>query len=165
MATAAAHKGLACYCCGGSFDAADLVRFSRHPQDGVCAGCAAWLHERSLPVTRKIYPRAGLRFRPPLSCSFCGRNQKQTKKFIAGPGVCICDGCVGRVHTVLAAAGTTVSTSIATIQMVGDENPDEPCSFCGKRRLQVGAMAIATAARICNECLELCDEIVSGNPD
>ena len=30
----------------------------------------------------------------PLCCSFCGKNQKQVKKLIAGPGIFICDECV-----------------------------------------------------------------------
>ena len=29
-----------------------------------------------------------------LKCSFCGKNQKQVKKLIAGPGVYICDECI-----------------------------------------------------------------------
>ena len=29
-----------------------------------------------------------------LSCSFCGKSQKQVKKLIAGPGVYICDECI-----------------------------------------------------------------------
>jgi ATP-dependent Clp protease ATP-binding subunit ClpX len=29
-----------------------------------------------------------------LSCSFCGKPQDETKKLIAGPGVCICDECI-----------------------------------------------------------------------
>jgi ATP-dependent Clp protease ATP-binding subunit ClpX len=28
-------------------------------------------------------------------CSFCGKSQKQVVKLIAGPGVCICDECIG----------------------------------------------------------------------
>ena len=80
---------------------------------------------------------------------------------IAGPGVFICDGCIDRVHTVLAATEKTVSTRIGTIQRVINENREERCSFCGKRRHRVEAMAAAGGARICNECLDLCDEIVS----
>jgi energy-coupling factor transporter ATP-binding protein EcfA2 len=95
-----------------------------------------------------------------LSCSFCGKQQKQVKKLIAGPDARICDGCAGRVHTVLAAPGATASTPIAAIEQVSDESR-ESCSFCGKRRYQVEAMAAARYARICNECLDLCDEIVS----
>ncbi len=29
-----------------------------------------------------------------LSCSFCGKSQKQVLKLIAGPGVYICDECI-----------------------------------------------------------------------
>jgi hypothetical protein len=96
-----------------------------------------------------------------LSCSFCGKHQKEVKKLIAGPDVYICDRCIDRVHTVLAAAGKTGSTPIATIRQVSDEARDEWCSFCGKGRHQVEAMAAAGDARICNECLGLCDEIIS----
>jgi ATP-dependent protease Clp ATPase subunit len=96
-----------------------------------------------------------------LSCSFCGKNQKQVKKLIAGPHAFICDGCLGRVHAVIAEPGQTVSTPVATIQRVGDDAGAEQCSFCQKRRHQVAAMASAGDKRICNECLELCDEIVS----
>jgi len=43
-----------------------------------------------------------------LSCSFCGKQQKQIKKLIAGPSVYICNECIHRVHAVLVAAGKTV---------------------------------------------------------
>lgn len=32
-----------------------------------------------------------------LKCSFCGKSQEQVKRLIAGPGVHICDECVGQV--------------------------------------------------------------------
>jgi ATP-dependent protease Clp ATPase subunit len=109
-----------------------------------------------------------------LSCSFCGKHQKQVKKLIAGPGVFICNGCIDRVHTVLAATARTASTAVATIEHVSEENREDRCSFCGKSRHQAEAMAAAVGVRlqgvkgsgpseprICNECLGLCDEIVS----
>ena len=95
-----------------------------------------------------------------LTCSFCGKSQKQVKKLIAGPHVYICDGCVGHVHAVIAEPGRTVSTPIAMIQQVSDEAGAEQCSFCGKPRYQVAAMTSTGDARICNECLELCDKIL-----
>jgi ATP-dependent protease Clp ATPase subunit len=95
-----------------------------------------------------------------LSCSFCGKSQKQVKKLIAGPQVYICDGCVARVQTVIAEPGRTVSTPIATIQQVSDEAGAEQCSFCGKPRRQVASMTSTGDARICNECLALCDQIL-----
>jgi ATP-dependent protease Clp ATPase subunit len=95
-----------------------------------------------------------------LTCSFCGKSQKQVRKLIAGPQVYICDGCLGPVHAVIAEPSRTVSTPIATIQQVSDEAGAEQCSFCGKPRRQVAAMTSTGDARICNECLELCDQIV-----
>jgi ATP-dependent protease Clp ATPase subunit len=100
-----------------------------------------------------------------LSCSFCGNDQKHVKKLIAGPGVYICDGCVSRADAVIAGYGHTASTPIATIQRVSDEAGAEQCSFCGKRRHQVAAMASAGYTRIiCDECIDLCNEIIEEEP-
>jgi ClpX C4-type zinc finger len=96
-----------------------------------------------------------------LSCSFCGKHQKQIQKLIAGPGAYICNECVKRVHGVLAAAGKTATTPIATIGQVSAADRAEQCSFCGKPRSKITAMASAGHATICNECIELCDEIIS----
>jgi hypothetical protein len=96
-----------------------------------------------------------------LLCSFCGKHQKQVKKLIVGPGARICDRCTDRVHGVLAVVGKTASTPIAVIRQVSDEGPDGWCSFCEKGRHQAWAMAAAGDARICDECLSLCEEIVS----
>jgi ATP-dependent protease Clp ATPase subunit len=99
-----------------------------------------------------------------LLCSFCGTSQKQVKVLIGGSHAYICDECVSRAHAVMAEPGRTASTPIATIGQIGDEAVAQQCSFCGKGRHRVAAMASAGDARICNECLELCDEIVSEVP-
>ena len=38
-----------------------------------------------------------------LSCSFCGKSQKEVKKLIAGPGVYICDECIDLCNDIIAA--------------------------------------------------------------
>jgi ATP-dependent Clp protease ATP-binding subunit ClpX len=38
---------------------------------------------------------------PTLSCSFCGKNQKEVKKLIAGPTVYICDECIGLCNDII----------------------------------------------------------------
>jgi hypothetical protein len=53
---AATQEQVACYCCGESIEASNIVRFDRHPGEGVCIGCAAWLHKRSLPINHEIRP-------------------------------------------------------------------------------------------------------------
>ena len=92
-----------------------------------------------------------------LSCSFCGKSQKQVKKLIAGAHGYICDGCVSRAHAVIAGHGQTAGTPVATIRQVSDKAGADQCSFCGKHRYRVAAMASAGDTRICDECLELCD--------
>jgi ATP-dependent Clp protease ATP-binding subunit ClpX len=37
-----------------------------------------------------------------VSCSFCGKDKEQVSKLIAGPGVYICDECVGLCDDILA---------------------------------------------------------------
>ena len=37
-----------------------------------------------------------------LSCSFCGKSQKEVKKLIAGPSVYICDECISLCNDILA---------------------------------------------------------------
>jgi hypothetical protein len=99
-----------------------------------------------------------------LTCSFCGQHQKQVRYLIAGPAAYICDGCAGRAHTVLSTPGGTASTPIATIVPVTAADRDEWCSFCGKSHHLVEAMAAAGDARICTECLDLCDDIIADSP-
>lgn len=95
-----------------------------------------------------------------LYCSFCGKDQKHVKKLIAGPGVFVCDECVSRVEAVLQ-TGNVTTTRTATLRPVGQQDTADKCSFCGKRRSQVPAMASAGGARICAECVGLCNEIVA----
>lgn len=96
-------------------------------------------------------------------CSFCGREQRQVRKLVAGPDVYICDPCI------LAAVGVTASGRPAkdpNLEPVASSS-QLLCSFCGKARTQVGAL-VSGAARegrksptICDECLGLCGEILS----
>ena len=99
-----------------------------------------------------------------LLCSFCGMSQKQVKVLIGGSHAYVCDECVGRAHAVISEPGRTAGTAIATIGQVRDKAGAKQCSFCGKGRHRVAAMASAGDVRICNECLDLCDEIVSEVP-
>src|SRR5450755_3327336 len=64
-----------------------------------------------------------------LSCSFCGKNQKEVKKLIAGPTVYICDECIGLCNDIIAeeiekeeqSYGLTAVPKPAEIKAVLDE--------------------------------------------
>src|SRR5512133_1868591 len=51
--------------------------------------------------------------RESLSCSFCGKSQKDVKKLIAGPTVYICDECIGLCNDIIAE------------EIAGDEKKDQ----------------------------------------
>jgi hypothetical protein len=107
---------------------------------------------------------------PQLSCTFCGKRQNQVRKLIAGPGVYICGGCVTLARHVIA-DGVTVTTERGPIHAVPGQQPGARCNFCGKQRDQVAAQAgipvpatgklDAGHAVICDQCLDLCDEIIT----
>jgi len=86
--------------------------------------------------------------KPKLVCSFCGKQQDQVQRLVAGPGeVSICDECVAALSR-------------------GSEAPQEEqgvrCSFCGKHQQQVSYLAIGPhGVNICNACLALCREIIA----
>jgi hypothetical protein len=97
-------------------------------------------------------------------CSFCGREQRQVRKLVAGPGgVYICDPCI------MAAIGVTASGRPAKDPSLKPVLADSEliCSFCGKPRFQVQALVSAPARKehdtptICGECVGLCGEILS----
>ena len=58
-------------------------------------------------------------------CSFCGKNQEQVKRLIAGPGaVYICDECVDLCREIIAEeAGGTPATRSASVPVMGVKPP------------------------------------------
>lgn len=93
---------------------------------------------------------SGLRAsRQPLACSFCAKTQHECGKLVAGPAVYICDECISR----LAAEAKTIARSLG----------DQKCSFCGKT-LSLVAAKDGQTAHICDQCLDLCIEILQSVP-
>jgi len=101
---------------------------------------------------------------PPRTCSFCGREQRQVRKLVAGPGgVYICDPCI------MAAVGVSSSGRPAKdpALTIASSDGDLACSFCGKRRADVATLVVgrqsagSSPPTICDECLGLCGEILS----
>lgn len=117
--------------------------------------------------------RRGQRRTPPgdllLACTFCGNEQKQVRKLIAGPGVYICDGCISMAGNLLRSA-QPAATTLGEMKAAPEYATHIQCSFCGKHRGQVDRMVVmpevtvernSANAAICDECLDLCDEIIT----
>jgi ATP-dependent protease Clp ATPase subunit len=47
-------------------------------------------------------------------CSFCGRNQDEVRKLIAGQSVFICDECIGRCNDIVRQKGATASADYSS---------------------------------------------------
>ncbi len=46
----------------------------------------------------------------PLKCSFCGKNETQVAKLVAGPRVYICDACVAAARRIMDSSADSDST-------------------------------------------------------
>ena len=104
-----------------------------------------------------------------LACSFCGKQQNEVRKLIAGPGVYICDRCIDLAVDVIT-SGRAARTALGAINNVPEEQSGVRCNFCGKDRGQVERVAImsevtvertSSSAAVCSECLVLCGEIIT----
>jgi ClpX C4-type zinc finger len=90
-----------------------------------------------------------------LQCSFCGKKPSEVERLIAGPGVYICKQCVG--HCLRAVANSEPTENIT---MILGKQAEAPCSFCGKKSVDVETIVGVPRAHICNQCLKICGEIL-----
>lgn len=102
-----------------------------------------------------------------LRCSFCGHYQSQVKKLIAGPGVYICDECTELsmeiIEEELRKEGRDTPDHDHTHEETGQQIPklgELRCSFCGHYQSQVKRLITGPEVYICDECIELCGEII-----
>ena len=110
-------------------------------------GCTHW-RTGSCGTRRDARRNRGGSFGRFTVCSFCGKQQDQVQRLVAGPGgVYVCDECVA-------------------VLSHGPEAPQEEtglrCSFCGKHLQQVPYLTIGPhGVNICRACLVLCQEIIA----
>ena len=91
-----------------------------------------------------------------VDCSFCGKKQAEAKTLIAGPAVYICDECVRDSKIAL-----TSSEPTGTITMILSKAAQVTCSFCGQKPTEVDGIVGAPQAKICNQCIKICEEILA----
>jgi len=86
------------------------------------------------------------------------RSHAEVRKLVAGPGIFICNDCISAGSRALTGhAPPAVEPS--TFTLVNADARDTRCNFCGKQRRKVKAMATGTGGAICDQCLDLCQEI------
>jgi transcription elongation factor Elf1 len=121
--------------------------------------------------TRRRWRREPQRLQGPAGpCSFCGRSRTEVAKLIAGPGVFICDQCAA--HVTRLSPNAPLDDRVDAPMRLEPPDSQFKCSFCGKQARQVGFLAASglagapggkfgQGARICDECLDLCLEILA----
>jgi hypothetical protein len=110
-----------------------------------------------LAVENKAKHKKGDKDKKSLDCNFCGRSQEVVKKLIAGPSVYICNICVLDI---------LIRLHYISVNDIKDEkvekNLELRCSFCGKSTREVKCVFsnVNAATIICNECHDICCEIL-----
>ena len=90
-----------------------------------------------------------------LQCSFCGKQQDEVSKLIAGPNNYICNECV-----VLCSQAIAEGAAVGNIALFEAET-NTSCSFCEKQPPEVENIVGFAENRTCNECVDICKEIIS----
>ena len=91
-----------------------------------------------------------------LGCTFCGATKADVGYLVAGPGVYICDACVKLARQVVDRQDgprTHLDPLPATSNL--------GCSFCAKPAGEVNRLVAGPGVRICDQCLELCAEVIA----
>ena len=87
-----------------------------------------------------------------LTCSFCGKNQNEVGKLIAGPSVHICNECVRTCDEILTLENVEVTeTKLKAAAGVAEERL---CGICMEARETDELIFLPHAAYMCASCLE-----------
>jgi len=115
-------------------------------------------------------------------CSFCGKRKNEVRKLVSGPRVFICNECIVRCRDILgpppprraddheSSARTTMDEMTSELppedeDITAEKKPpdDRHCSFCGKAKTDVDQLVNGPTVYICNECVELCEDILASD--
>lgn len=144
-----------CSFCGNGSAIGGAMAEQSEGQPRICSKCTATCQKL---LDDDTPDRPMVRRNPRIRCSFCNISQNDTQRLIAGPAVYICGGCVAAVRTVVDRAEPAKGPRQLVLRPAATE--DHGCSFCGKRPPTVSSMVKGGRARICDECLALCEDII-----
>ncbi len=91
---------------------------------------------------------------PKLICSFCGKDQDQVRKLIAGPSVYICDECVDLCNDILEGECEHDTPAGQAPQQRTIFNLDASCALCHLPKSIGELLAVPDRGFICTVCLD-----------
>jgi Pyruvate/2-oxoacid:ferredoxin oxidoreductase delta subunit len=83
-----------------------------------------------------------------VTCSFCGKNQQEVRKVIAGPSVHICNECVNLCDEIL------VKENVKETESAVPSTEERLCGICMEPRETDELIFLPHAAYMCAGCLE-----------
>jgi hypothetical protein len=96
-----------------------------------------------------------------LVCSFCGKNQREVRKLIAGPKVYICDECIDLCNDIIAEE-CDHDTNLTASESGTEEPADQPtCAICSKPREPGEMLHLPANASLCAVCLEAIEKLIA----
>jgi ATP-dependent protease Clp ATPase subunit len=118
------------------------------------------------------------------TCSFCGKRLSEVRKLVSGPRVFICNECVVRCREMIGPRPPRVVDDLAAPDRTTEDLPTQPstdgdgddddvtaerrppdsthCSFCGRSTNDVARLIAGPTVYICNECVELGEDVING---
>lgn len=139
-----------------SFCGTDATTYHEEHATVICSSCIE-LCERLLASDEPRRP--AMRRSQKVRCSFCNATTGDVARMIAGPHVYVCAPCVAAALGV-ASTGTAAPGPRNTTLRPAPSEP-HPCSFCSSTTPGVASMVKGGRARICNECIDLCHDIIN----
>lgn len=90
-----------------------------------------------------------------LSCTFCGKRQREVLKLIVGSDAVICDECVALCTDIIA------ETTARDPKPQASRSGSPACGFCKKSVDEVSMLIAGPSGQyICDECVRLCNDIL-----
>jgi ATP-dependent protease Clp ATPase subunit len=116
-----------------------------------------------------------------LHCSFCGKRRHEVRRLVSGPRVFICNECVALCRDIIGPRPPPVdeprtpertTADLPAQPLLDDEDvtaetkppDDRHCSFCRKDKADVARLVSGPSVYICNECVELCEDVIAEEP-
>ena len=104
--------------------------------------------------------------RPVIRCSFCGKNQNQVRKIIAGPTVYICDECIDLCNDIIAEEcerdGNLMSEQEISIE-ANAIKATSPCMCCSRMHGDLSSACPIKELQFCSMCLSELRELLEKN--
>ncbi|MGE5218886.1 MAG: ClpX C4-type zinc finger protein [Chloroflexota bacterium] len=89
----------------------------------------------------------------PIACSFCGKDQNEVRKLVAGPSVHICDECVELCRNIVGEEAEGGEKSKAKSEKAKAKK-SRLCGICMEPRETDELIFLPHAAYLCADCLE-----------